>query len=714
MVQERNSHNNEKSGWLKDPGNALLITYILAIIFLLIFCGLEQVQAQEQDKMDGTVSMAEVQRGELLMPTPENGRFVPAPLLSQDVHISISGIVARAVVKQQFVNRSQEWVEALYVFPLPDESAVDHLRMKIGERVIVGEIKEKQKARAVYEKAKREGRKSSLLVSNRANIFTTSVANIGPGETVEIEIEYQQIIHYADTIFSFRFPMVVGPRYIPGRPLQTNNQAEQSFSGSGWSMNTDQVPDASEITPPVVGPEEKPIHPVSLSIELAAGFPLSRIDSLYHGVDIKEKEKNIYFISFNQKVFADRDFVLEYQPEESHSPQGALFAEKKSEENYMLLMLMPPTEQMSEKRIPREMIFVVDTSGSMAGPSLRQAKKAMILAISRLQPDDYFNVIEFNSHTRSLFSEVRSGDSHNVQQATRFVEDLRSEGGTEMRPALELALDGKNNHERIRQVVFLTDGAVGNETALFKLIAGRLGDSRLFTVGIGSAPNSFFMTRAATMGRGTFTFIGKTQEVADKMGLLFNKLERPVITSIELKVAGSDGKTMEVYPSPLPDLYMGEPLIAAIRIEHGMDTLQLSGTSGGRPWSQGLNIKENGKRPGVAVLWARKKIRNLMESHFLGADKEEVREQVLATALDHHLVSKYTSLVAVEQNVSRPADKRLNKAPLKTNMPAGWQHGKVFGGTARTATPSMLLLISGLLLCSAAAILLRRKQMVGP
>jgi len=259
----------------------------------------------------------------------------------------------------------------------------------------------------------------------------------------------------------------------------------------------------------------------------------------------------------------------------------------------------------------------------------------------------------------------------------------------------------------------LTDGAVGNEEALFAKIAGRLGDSRLFTIGIGSAPNSFFMTRAAAMGRGSYTYIGDIREVADKMTLLFKKLESPVVSAVELKVAGADKENLELFPSPLPDLYMGEPLIAAIRLKKGVETLQLTGNIGGRRWSQLLEVQKNGERTGIAALWARKKIRNLMESRYLGAEKSEIRTKVLATALDYHLVSKYTSLVAVEQKVSRPAAKPLIKAGLKTNMPAGWQHQKVFGGGARTATGSRLFLLSGLLLLVVAGFLLRQRRALG-
>lgn len=709
MAPERNEYQKQKTNWVKDPGNALLLTYILVILFLLLFCSLKNSQATEKEVNQDVIKMDEVQRGELLIPAKTRGTYTPVPLLFQDVHISVSGIVARALVKQRFANRSDEWVEAIYVFPLPDESSVDHLRMKVGDRVIIGEIKEKKKAKAIYEKAKREGKKSSLLVQNRANIFTTSVANIGPGETIEIEIEYQQVVHFESGTFSLRFPMVVGPRYIPGATVQID---KQSFSSNGWSMNSNQVPDAAEITPPVIRPGEKPVNPVNLSVELSAGFALKRINSLYHGVDIKEEENNSYLVSFNHQVYADRDFVLEYQPVKSGTVQGALFAEENSEMNHLLLMLIPPEPTAHDTIIPRELIFVIDTSGSMAGPSLRQAKEALVMAVSRLHPDDRFNIIEFNSRARSLFSSVEPGDAVHIQEATDFVNALKSNGGTEIRSALSLALDGRSDHERIRQVVFLTDGSVGNERALFTMINNLLGDSRLFTVGIGSAPNSFFMTRAASMGRGSYTYIGKVSEVAEKMNLLFKKLENPVVSSLELTSPDTDMKKIELYPSPLPDLYNGEPLIGAIRLDKGVKSLKVTGVVNGQRWSRQLNIRQKRNQPGVSVLWARKKIRNLMESLSLGGKESEVREQVLTTALQYHLVSKYTSLVAVEQKVSRPAEKQLKKTPLPTNMPAGWKYKSVFGGTARTATPSTLFMIMGALLCLVALALIYRRQVI--
>ena len=691
-----------KSKRTVDPGNALFILYVGFMLFVFLLAMV----------VDGSaaVTPGSVRQGELLFRDVEQkGEYNPAPHLSQDIEIYVSGMMARTVLNQRFVNDTDEWQEAVYVFPLPDESAVESLRMQIGERLIIGEIKEKEEARKVYEKARADGRKASLLAQERPNIFTMAVANIAPGEEIEVEIEFSQVVGLHDGIFSLRFPMVVAPRYIPGHEIykEVDTEAVQ-FSRTGWAVNTDQVPDASRITPNTIMPGEKPITPVRLMLELAAGFPVSRIESLYHGISVHDEVQENKLIRFNGEVMADRDFVLEWEAEKQNTPQAALFAEQHDQDEYLLLMLTPPEIASNALQPPRELIFVLDTSGSMAGPSIVQAREALIHAISRLTEQDRFNVIEFNSSASKLFDRAEQGDSVHRQQAIRFVSGLRADGGTEIASALELALDGKNNHERIRQVIFLTDGSVGNERELFTMIESRLGDSRLFTVGIGSAPNSFFMSRAATIGRGTFTYIGKVSEVQQKMTTLFQKLEHPAITDI--RITSGNYAEMEYYPNPIPDLYQGDPLLVSIKVSDGSSGLRVSGLVNGSSWQEEIDTENNAMRPGVSTLWARKKIRNIMDSRVHGVEEKEVREQVLATALAHHLVSKYTSLVAVEQELSRPLSRDLKQAAMKTNLPAGWQANRIFAGTARTASSAQLQIILGMLLLLLASFVFARNR----
>ncbi|MCK5070900.1 MAG: VWA domain-containing protein, partial [Desulfocapsa sp.] len=413
-----NSKNDEKRT-TPDPGNLLMAGYIGFVVFMILLCMVVDGYAAIEPRMKGEVNLSEVQQGSLLFSiNADQGKFIAAPQLSQDVEIYVSGMTARTMVRQRFVNDTDKWQEAIYVFPLPDESAVDQLRMKIGDRLIVGEIKEREEAKKVYEQAKKEGKKASLLSQERPNIFTMAMANIAPGEEVEVEIEFQQVVTLSAGIFSLRFPMVVAPRYIPGSvPTRSTKEGEVLFSGTGWAMDTDKVTDASRISPPVAIAEQARLNPVRLMVELAAGFPVAEVQSLYHGIVVNNEEKDVKHIRFDGHVKADRDFVLEWRANKKNSPQAALFSESHEGDRYLLMMLTPPEIDITKDAPPRELVFVLDTSGSMAGPSIVQAREALILAISRLSEHDRFNVIEFNSEASRLFDQAEIANAEHRKRA---------------------------------------------------------------------------------------------------------------------------------------------------------------------------------------------------------------------------------------------------------------------------------------------------------
>jgi Ca-activated chloride channel family protein len=629
----------------------------------------------------------EVQQGTLLLKS--EGATLAVPAVATEAEIRVSGIVARVVVKQTYRNPYDAWFEGIYVFPLPENAAVDHLRMQVGDRIIEGDIKERQAARAQYEQAKSSGRRAALVEQERPNIFTTSVANIPPRGEIVVEIEYQQTLKYDSGSFSLRFPMVVGPRYIPGAP------AEGQGAGKGWANNTDQVPDASRITPPVLDPaKHAPTNPVRLQVVLDAGVPLARVDSPYHAITQREAEGGGRIVELAAgEVPANKDFELTWTPAAGHAPQAALFTEKNGDKHYALLMVMPPAKEVAAARLPREVIFVIDTSGSMSGSSIAQAREALELAVSRLAGQDSFNVIEFNSYAKALYPDARPASAANRANAVQFVRRLQSQGGTEMALALNLALNGRENPGRVRQVIFLTDGAVGNEDGLFKLIRDKLGDSRLFTVGIGSAPNSHFMGKAAQTGRGTFTYIGKIEEVKEKMGQLFAKLESPVLKGIDIAWPGA----VDAWPKRVPDLYLGEPIVVSALLDKMEGEIRLSGLHGDVPWRATLPLASARTGKGMGVLWAREKIQSHIDSLRDGAKEEDVRDAVIEVALTHHLVSKYTSLVAVDKTPVRPKEDALQSGAIPTNLPEGWEYDKVFGELPQGATDSRWNLLAGLL-----------------
>jgi len=312
----------------------------------------------------------------------------------------------------------------------------------------------------------------------------------------------------------------------------------------------------------------------------------------------------------------------------------------------------------------------------MHGRSLAQAKKALDFAIRRLRPKDRFNVIGFSDEHSSLFSKPRQANARFVATARRSVRRLEAEGGTEIVPAVAEALDGEVDPERIRQVVLITDGSVGNEDALFRLIEDRLGDTRLFTVGIGSAPNDYLMTRSATAGRGSFIHIGRLSDVLVKMSDLLAKLETPALTDI--KVQWIDG-VAEIWPSPVPDLYAGEPLTITLKGSALEGHVRVSGRLGKEPWETTIPVSTTNAGPGVASIWARAKIRSLMDEGRRIQNSDYIRQSIIAVALAHQLVSQHTSLVAVDSEVARPADMPMNNVAIPTNMPDGWSQAHVFG-----------------------------------
>ncbi|GAB6043372.1 marine proteobacterial sortase target protein [Endothiovibrio diazotrophicus] len=645
----------------------------------------------------------EVTRGELTI----DG--AAAPLLATDVTMEVTAMIARVRVVQRFRNPGDAWAEGIYAFPLPHDAAVDRLRMRVGERVIEGEVREKAEAQRLYVEAKRDGKRAGLLTRERPNLFTTAVANIDPRGEVTVELEYQQSVRYTDGTFELRFPLVIGTRYIPGTPLEEAH----TVTGGGWAVDTDQVPDASRITPPVVAPGEGqgrgPLNPVRIAVTLRPGLPLAELASRYHPVTIDEQGGDYRIALQEGEVPADRDFVLYWRPAPGSEPKVALFTETAGDERYALLTLAPPgRDALEANRQPREVTLVIDTSGSMHGDSLDQAKRAVAFALDRLRPQDRFNLIQFNSVTTALFPRPQPADGAPLARARNWLAGLRADGGTEMAPALEAALGGHGAEGGgLRQVVFLTDGAVGNEEALYGVIRARLGDARLFTVGIGSAPNSWLMERAARTGRGTFTHIGDVGEVAEKMTALFQRLEYPALTDIRVTVEGAHA---EVYPDPLPDLYLGEPLSVALKLDAAPTAMVVEGDFAGRPWRSRVAVRPGAESPGVAVLWARRRIAALMERHAAATTSEArgaLRGEVVTTALRHHLVSRFTSLVAVDKRPARPAGAPLERHTLKSNLPHGWSHEKVFG-MAHTATPSWLHLLLGSLCLLLAALVWRR------
>ena len=624
--------------------------------------------------------------GSLLLKTGDG--YAEATRLGIDVDVTVSGPTARACVTQIFRNDSKDWVEATYVYPLPEGGAVDMLKMVVGDRVVVGEIKERQQARVIYEQAKQRGVKAALTEQQRPNIFTNAVANIGPGETVLVQIEYQEPVHQSGGEFSLRVPLVVGPRYNPAPVTQS---VDLRSVGNGWGATAaDPVSDRDKIAAPVLDPAANaPVNPTAITVRLQAGFPLGEVKSAFHAITTEARDARTRIVRLAAgPVPADRDFELTWTAAPGKTPSVGLFREHVGDADYMLAFVTPPAlTEAEQKPRPREVVFVIDNSGSMGGTSIAQAKASLIYALGRLQPNDRFNVIRFDNTMSLLFPDSVPADAEHLDQARSFVGALQAQGGTEMVPAMRAALrdGGTSDNSYVRQVVFLTDGAIGNEQQLFDTIAAMRGRSRVFMVGIGSAPNTFLMTRAAELGRGTFTHIGSVDQVEERMRGLFAKLENPVVTG--LSATFSDAKA-DLTPTIIPDVYRGEPLVLAAKRDHLEGAMEIKGRIGDRPWSVKLPLADAAEGKGLSKLWARRKIADAEVARTIGQSTPEAADKtILALALEHHLVTRLTSLVAVDATPSRSEGEPLKLSELPLNLPAGWDFAKVFGEQPRPLAP---------------------------
>jgi Ca-activated chloride channel family protein len=659
---------------------------VILVGFAALFLSFEPVWSAERLQA-AFVRPGDARSGSLLLKTDDG--YADASRLGIDVDLTVSGPTIRARVTQIFRNPTRDFVEAVYVYPLPSGGAVDTLKMVIGDRVVVGDIKERQQAKIIYEQAKQNGQKAALTEQERPNIFTNSVANIGPGETVLVQIEYQEPVRQSGSEFSLRVPMVVAPRYNPKPVVQS---VDFQPNGGGWgSAKSDPVPDRDRISPEVLDPATNaPVNPTRITVRLQAGFPLGEVKSHHHAIKTEKADDSSSILRLAEgPVPADRDFELTWKPAAGKAPSVGLFREHVGGSDYLLAFVTPPAvEQAQQKPLPREVIFVIDNSGSMGGVSIVQAKTSLSYALGRLQPGDRFNVIRFDHTMDMLFPSAVPADREHVGQATSFVDALQASGGTEMVPAMRAALsDSASDTGYVRQVVFLTDGAIGNEQQLFETINALRGRSRIFMVGIGSAPNTYLMSRAAELGRGTFTHIGAVEQVEERMRSLFAKLENPAVTNLTAKFSDASA---DITPVAIPDVYRDEPLVLAAKLDKLSGSVEIKGRIGDRPWVVTLPLANAAEGKGLSKLWARRKIADAEVARTTRqASPDDADKTILALALEHQLVTRLTSLVAVDKTPSRPEGAPLKLSELPVNLPAGWDFEKVFGERPRApVTPT--------------------------
>ena len=637
----------------------------LTLVIIFIFSASVPLRAEYSPKQP-SINLDDVESGQLLMRS--GNKLSSAILLSTDIKIAVAGTSSRTIVSQRFINTSETWAEGVYVFPIGENAAVDTLKLRIGERFIEGIIKEKFEAKVIYEEAKAEGKKASLIEQQKPNLFTNNIANIGPGEVVVVQIEFQSKLISKDGTWELRVPLVSAPRYDI-----SVIEEKIEFGSSGFSNKSINADYNENIDVKILN-EKELFNPVEILIDLNTGFDLNSVKSAFHKVNIDKLSNGHHKISLPGPISSDRDFVLRWTAKDKDT-QTSLFKETQGNQEHLLLTLNPPLTNKNKYSPNREIIFIQDISGSMGGEPLRQSKIGLEMAIKRLKPSDKFNIVLFNDRYSSYAENPVLATGKERDKAIRYVRRLNSYGGTEMYPALKYALKNfKSEKSVLKQLIFLTDGAVTQESKLFSLINRELQTARLFTIGIGSAPNSFFMSRAAELGRGSHIYIGDMDEISNRMTDLFGKIENPVITDLELILP--KGFEAEVYPNPLPDLYAGDPLSIAIRGKNASGIAKVIGKIGNQKWVARVALDQGSDQIGIAKLWAREKISNLERNRISlspnASQKAHIDSELLQTALNYGLVSRLTSMVAVDITPSRPQGINFDTSKLKVAIPNGW------------------------------------------
>jgi Ca-activated chloride channel homolog len=584
------------------------------------------------------------------------------PLKHTDVKAQVTGFLSRVTVTQEFENNFPNKIEAVYVFPLPAAAAVDDLTMVIGERTIKGKIMRREDAQTAYNAAKQMGHVASLLNQEQANVFTQQVANIMPGQNVRITISYVETLQYEDGSYEWTFPMVVAPRYVPG--ADANQQS----------------------IPPTNAQEEmRAGHDISLEIELDAGVSIVAVNSQSHETEVQQiDEKRAVVRLKDRATIPNKDFLLTYRVA-GDSINDAVLAHRSERGGFFTLILQPPQRVAVENVMPKELVFVLDTSGSMSGFPIEKAKETMDLALSTLNPHDTFNLITFAGDTEILFPNPVPATRQNLQKAKTFLAGQQGNGGTEMMKAIIAALAPSDSQQHVRIACFLTDGQVANEADIIAEVQ-KHSNARVFAMGFGPAPNRHLLDKIGQYGRGEVNYVAEVGNTSAVARLFNDRVRSPLLTDISIE--WSDLPVTEIYPKRIPDLFSARPLVISGRYtKGGKGKIWLKGKMAGQDFVREIPVElpetEN-DHDVLANLWARLRIEDLVDDEMANAQnqpvQDQVREEITKLGLEFKLMTKYTSFVAIDDAVfTGPED------PVRVTVPVQTQSatvGTVFSASA--------------------------------
>lgn len=595
----------------------------------------------------------------------------PLPLEHTDVDAQVALNISSVKVTQRFCNPFSSKIEAVYVFPLPQDAAVSDFVMVLGERRIRGIVRERDEARRIYEQARAAGHRASLLSQERPNVFLQAVANIEPGERIDVETTYFQSLPWRDGAFEMVVPTVVGPRF---HPAGTDDGIGAVAAGAeGTSGQPVEVP--YRVDADGTGPG------IGIRVALDAGMPLATITCGSHPVTIARDGEQRAEVTLRDGVAVpNRDFVLRFAPRATDLGGAvAVHRDPETGDGWFAMLLQPPLAEVEHVVAePREMVFVVDCSGSMSGEPLAACKRAMRRCLERLGPDDTFTIVRFSDRASSLGPEPLAATPANVRRGLAFVDALASNGGTHMELGITAALQPPVPDGRRRIVTFMTDGFIGNEKDILRAVHEHVGRSRIFSFGVGTSVNRYLLERMADMGRGVAAYVDLSDSAQQQVDELFARLARPALSDLTIDWHGADVHCVE--PQQLPDLFVGRPLLVHGAV-HGTlpDTVTVRGKVGRTERTFALPVGDSRAHPAIARLWARASIRTLSDRSHWVATPDELTGEIERIALAHGLASSRTSFVAVDSAVTTAGDHGTT-VPVSVPTPRGVRYETAVGG----------------------------------
>ncbi|MCC5637825.1 after-VIT domain-containing protein [Nostoc sp. CHAB 5844] len=638
----------------------------------------------------------ERQAGGLYVQTPEQQQ-IAFPLKHTEVQAKIAGNISRVEVTQSFENLFTTTLEAVYIFPLPDEAAVDDMLIQIGDRTIKGSIKKRQEAQQIYEEAKQQGRTAGLLEQERDNIFTQSLANIQPGEQIDVIIRYSESLKFTAGNYEFVFPMVVGPRYIPGIPIEDNAGGVGSTAAPmTQNQDTDLVPDGSRLNAPILPSATRSPHDINVTIAIDAGVEIQDVQSPSHQIQIGYEGKRVLVKLAGGDTIPNKDLILRYQVAGDRT-QATVLTQADERGGHFALYLIPALQYRQDQVVPKDVVFLIDTSGSQMGAPLMQCQELMRRFINGLNPDDTFSIIDFSDTTRQLSPVPLANNSQNRTRAINYINQLSANGGTEMLRGIRAVLNFPvTDPGRLRSIVLLTDGYIGNENQILSEVQRHLQPgNRLYSFGAGSSVNRFLLNRIAELGRGMSRIIRHDEPTDQVVEKFYCQINNPVLANINLQWEG-DGDSPIIYPATPPDLFAEQPLVLfGKKPDAHSGKLHITGiVAGGTHYQHTfhLNFEETGN-PAIAQLWGRSRIKELMNQMVHGETKLGV-EAVTDTALTYQLLSQYTAFVAVSDDVRGNPLKGSISVQVPVEMPEGISYQGIFGNAVSGAAPVIARAIS--------------------